>query len=52
MNPKIGLAQSARGGGGCGRIPRIQKDFPRFFRKEMQSPLGEAGVYVLRTFKT
>src|SRR3989344_838968 len=44
MKPKIRLARSASEWGGSGGIPRIQKDFPRFFRREMQSPFREKGV--------
>ncbi|MDP1760363.1 MAG: hypothetical protein Q8L01_02865, partial [Candidatus Woesebacteria bacterium] len=44
MKPKIRLARSASESGGSGGIPRIQKDFPRFFRRELQSPLREEGV--------
>jgi len=44
MKPRIRLAQSASECGGSDRIPRIQKDFPRFFRREMQSPFREEGV--------
>ena len=44
MKPKIRLARSASECGGSGGIPRIQKDFPRFFRRELQSPFREEGV--------
>jgi len=44
MKPKIRLARSASECGGSGGIPRIQKDFPRFFRRELQSPFREKGV--------
>src|SRR3990167_5597458 len=44
MKPKIRLARSASEGGECGGIPRIQKDFPRFFRRKLQSPFREEGV--------
>ena len=44
MKPKIRLARSASECGGSGGIPRIQKDFPRFFRRELQSPFLEEGV--------
>lgn len=52
MKPKIRLARSASKGSGCGGIPRIQKDFPRFFRKELQSHLREVGVRVKDFFST
>jgi len=41
MKLKIRLARSASECGGSGGIPRIQKDFPRFFRRELQSPFRE-----------
>src|SRR3989338_3357889 len=44
MKPKIRLARSASECGGSGGIPRIQKDFPRFFRRELQSPFRKEGV--------
>ena len=44
MKPKIRLARSASKCGWSGGIPRIQKDFPRFFRRELQSPFREDGV--------
>ena len=44
MKPKIRLARGASECGGSGGIPRIQKDFPRFFRRELQSPFREEGV--------
>src|SRR3989344_7177813 len=44
MKPKIRLARSARECGGSGGITRIQKDFQRFFRRELQSPFREKEV--------